>query len=240
MAEGRATISRGAGRPVIGVTASRRRGRLMWWFNRFAIWRAGGRAIRIVPGAEPRIGDVAALVVGGGDDVQPSLYGSDIVLTVRVDEQRDRMEQSAIHEALKRRIPLLGICRGAQMINIVHGGTLHADMYEVHEMAPRMHTVLPRKLVRLDKTSRLYGIVRCEECRVNALHHQSVARVGRGLRVVGRDEYGIVQALEGDADHFVVGVQWHPEFLVFDRGHQGLFRALIRAARGAAIDRGGA
>jgi putative glutamine amidotransferase len=217
-------------RPLIGVTASRRGGRFMWWCNRLAIRRAGGVAVRIAAGAEQPAGRLDGLVVGGGDDIHPELYGSEVVLTVRLDRERDRLEQDAIAAALARRIPVLGICRGAQMLNVVHGGSLHTDIYMVYQTAPRLRTVLPRKTVHLDPGSHVYRIVGCADCRVNALHHQSVERIGRGLRIVGRDDHDIVQALEGEGGGFLIGVQWHPEFLAFNPGQQNLFRQLVAAA----------
>ena len=95
-----------------------------------------------------------------------------------------------------------------------------------------MRTVLPKKNVHIDVGSRLYRITG-SPCRVNALHHQSVDRVGRGLRVVARDEAGIVQAIEGIGEPFLVGVQWHPELLVFAKPQQRLFAALAAATRPA-------
>ena len=79
--------------------------------------------------------------------------------------------------------------------------------------------------------SRLQSILRCNPCRVNALHHQSVDRLGRGLRVVAQDEIGIVQAIESETAPFLIGVQWHPELLVFSAPQQRLFAALADAAR---------
>jgi len=85
--------------------------------------------------------------------------------------------------------------------------------------------------VTIERDSRLFAIVGKTRDRVNALHHQSVDRPGDGLRVVARDDQGLVQALEAPGAGFVMGVQWHPEFLLLDRGQQRLFRALVRAAR---------
>lgn len=217
-------------RPTIGVTTARRGGRFMWWFNRLAVWRAGGRAVRILPGADRPVHALDGLIVGGGDDIGAALYGGEVVLNVRVDHDRDRLEQSAVWTARARGVPVLGICRGAQMINVVYGGSLHTDIYEVYEAAPRMRTILPRKTIRVASGSILEGILTCSVCRVNALHHQSMDRIGHGLQVVARDDYGIVQAIEGTKASLTLGVQWHPEFLVFDRGQQNLFRTLVEAA----------
>jgi putative glutamine amidotransferase len=117
------------------------------------------------------------------------------------------------------------------VINVALGGTLHADIYEIYEKAPVMRTVLPRKSVMLDEDSRVYRVLRCNPCHVNALHHQAVKVLGDGLRVVGRDTAGIVQAIETLGDDFLIGVQWHPELLPHLRSQQRLFRALIAAAR---------
>jgi len=119
------------------------------------------------------------------------------------------------------------------MINVALGGTLHTDIYEVYVQAPKMRTVLPKKTVSIIHGSRLDRILRCNPCRVNALHHQSIDRLGRGLKVVAQDQNGIVQAVESDTAPFLIGVQWHPELLVWKRPQQRLFRALSAAAKEA-------
>lgn len=219
-------------RPRIGVTTSRRRGRVLWWFLRLAVARAGGRAVRLVAGREPELDRLAGVIVGGGDDISATIYGGEIDPAVRVDPERDTLELQVLRQAFVRALPVLGICRGAQMINVFLGGSLHTDIYAVYEQAPRQRTVLPRKTVHVTPDSKLGSILECLSCRVNALHHQSIHRVGGKLRVVARDDHDMIQAVE-DPDHrFVIGVQWHPEFLIFDRGQQRLFQRLVRVARG--------
>ena len=218
-------------RPRIGVTTSRGWGRWLWWWVWLAVSRAGGRAVRITPGQVPDLHALDGLIVGGGDDISPTIYNGELDPAVRVDPERDRQELTALEHAAGRRLPVLGICRGSQMINVFRGGTLHEDIYAVYEQAPRLRTVLPRKTVDVTPGSRLDEILACRRCRINALHHQSVDRLGRDLRVVARDEHGMVQGIEGTGEGFLIGVQWHPEFLVFDRGQQRLFRRLVEAAR---------
>jgi putative glutamine amidotransferase len=217
---------------VVGVTGSSRGGRIMWLFNRWALLRAGAKPVRITPERPDAPDGVAGLVIGGGDDIDARSYGVTVEPTVRIDPARDRLELHLLDRAAARQFPVLGICRGAQMINVHRGGTLHPDIHAVYGDAPRMRTPLPRKTIRIERDSRLHAILGIDRCRVNALHHQSIDQLGRGLRIVARDEAGIVQAVESP-DGFRLGVQWHPEFLVLDQGQRRLFQALADAAREA-------
>lgn len=223
-------------RPRIGITTQRRGGRAMWWFNRFAIWRVGGKPMRISPNRPLGIGALDGVLIGGGDDISWSLYREpeewpELRPEVRIDLERDHMERDLINAAIAQGKPVLGICRGAQMINIARGGTLHADIHAVYEGAPTRRTPLPRKRIRVEIGSRLQELLGTLTCRVNALHHQSVDRTGEGLEVAAYDEHGIVQAIEAPDEPFLIGVQWHPEFLVFDRGQVRLFERLVAVAR---------
>jgi putative glutamine amidotransferase len=220
-------------RPLIGVTTSRNGGWRSYMMHRLALNRAGARSVRLVAG-EPAPGEpLRGLVIGGGDDIGAEIYGGSVMPDVRIDPERDKLELRLLDEALPAGLPVLGICRGSQMINIVLGGTLHTDIYQVYVQAPKMRTVLPKKTVSIAAGSRLDHILRCNPCRVNALHHQSVDRLGRGLEVVAQDENGIVQAIESGERPFLLGVQWHPELLFWKRAHQRLFAALAAAAREA-------
>lgn len=217
-------------RPLVGVTASTRGGRFMWLCNRLAVWRAGGQAIRITAEDSHPPDALDALLVGGGDDIDAELYGLDLRIDVRIDRERDRLELRYLEFAHKHDLPILGVCRGAQMLNVFRGGSLHADIYEAYGDLPRQRTVLPRKYIGILRDSRLYSVMGLERCRVNSLHHQSVDRVGDGLRAVARDKYGIVQGLDCESGTYVIGVQWHPEFVPLNSHHQALYRELIRTA----------
>jgi putative glutamine amidotransferase len=218
-------------RPIVGVTTSNRGGWRNFLFQRLAMRRAGGKALRLRPGDAVALEELDALVIGGGDDIGAELYGGEVAPNVRFDPDRDIFELALLKKALPTSLPILGVCRGAQMINVALGGTLHGDIYTVFAEAKRLRTVLPRKDVWIEPESRLGQILLCNPCRVNALHHQAVDRVGRGLRAVGRDDNGIVQAIEGIGARFLLGVQWHPEFLVHLRAQQRIFTALVACAR---------
>ncbi|WP_243370314.1 gamma-glutamyl-gamma-aminobutyrate hydrolase family protein [Microvirga solisilvae] len=221
-------------RPLIGVTTSRRGGWRSYLMHRLALARAGARSVRIMPGEPLPEEPLQGLVIGGGDDIGAEIYGGKVLPDVRIDPERDKMELSLLRAALPRQLPVLGICRGSQMINVALGGTLHTDIYEVYVQAPKMRTVLPKKRVSIEAGSRLDRILSCNPCLVNALHHQSVDRLGEGLAIAARDEIGIVQAIENDKAPFLVGVQWHPELLVWKKPQQRLFAALAEAARDVA------
>ncbi len=219
-------------RPRIGVTGPTGRGFALWAFAALSLWLRGGRPRRITPPyrAEDFEG-LDGLLIGGGDDIGATLYGAEPAPDIRIDPDRDRLELNALERLWATDLPILGICRGSQMINVYRGGTLHQDIYEVYLTAPRMRTPLPRKRVALEGGTRLREIVGAERIVVNAIHHQAVDRLGEGLRVAARDEHAIVQAVEDPSGPFRMGVQWHPEFLFYRRSHWRLFGAFVAAAR---------
>jgi putative glutamine amidotransferase len=147
------------------------------------------------------------------------------------DRERDVLELDMLDFAVAHGLPVLGICRGAQLLNVFLGGTLFPEIRDFYTEEP-LRTVLPRKTVALEPDSRLSSIVRSTTFRVNALHHQSVRTLGRGLRAVARDQAGVVQAIEDPDQPFRIGVQWHPEYIPQHDRQLALFKALVRAARG--------
>lgn len=217
-------------KPLIGITTSDSKSQIAWLFDWLAVWRHGGQPLRLSP-SRPQPARLDGLIIGGGDDIQASLYGGEVQLDVRVDPERDGLELRLLERFIPQGTPVLGICRGAQLINVHLGGTLDPDIYTSHEGLKRRRTVLPRKTVDIVGDSQLNRILKVSWCRINSLHHQAVEQAGQGVEIVARDRDGLVQGIESTRHDFLIGVQWHPEWLIFNRPQQRLIRALIHAAK---------
>ena len=118
------------------------------------------------------------------------------------------------------------------MLNVALGGTLHADAFAQHPESRRYTTILPRRDISILPGTKLAALSGTAPMRVNALHSQSIDRLGRGLHICARDGGGMVQAIERRSAPFALGVQWHPEHLFYARRQRALFRALVDAAGG--------
>jgi len=170
------------------------------------------------------------MVIGGGNDIGPEHYGGDMDAKVKADPERDQLEIDWIKRAIRDRLPMLGICRGAQLINVVMGGKLHQDIRALRVRTRNRPSLLPTKHVRLAEGSRIAAIVRRRQLLVNSLHHQAVDRPGDGLSAVGHDRDEIVQAIESESGRPIIGVQWHPEYLFYLPSQLALFRWLLSQA----------
>lgn len=149
----------------------------------------------------------------------------------RFDAARDALETRLCRHALETGMPVLGICRGAQLINTALGGTLHQEIAEFYTETPAYRGVLPGKTARLAPESRLRTILDTDSIRVNALHHQAVKKLGTDLRIAATEATTVVQGIEHVRHPFLIGVQWHPEYLPQVPRQQRLFRALVAATR---------
>jgi putative glutamine amidotransferase len=221
-------------RPLIGVTGPARGGRSGWAFTWLALRRAGARARRLRPPYRPeQLLDLSGIVIGGGANVDPGRYAEQSSIVYVYDEQRDEFEWRVLSTVMERGLPLLGICRGAQLINVFAGGTLWQSLADDIPGLQLHRTVLARKHVMIEPDSTLARVMGVHDVRVNSLHRQGVRQVGRGLRISAHDGSGIVQAIEATSSEaaFVLGVQWHPEYLINHVAHRRLFTRLVDAAR---------
>jgi putative glutamine amidotransferase len=191
------------------------------------------------------------ILIPGGVDMDPASYGEEILPeTGRLDPARDKVELQLVRWAWEDGMPVLGLCRGAQVINVARGGSLWQDIPTqwrdpsggetlVHDCYPtkgfaRTHHAHE---VALADGTRLHAAMPRPSVPVNSMHHQSVKRVGEGLVVSAVAPDGVVEAVEGAArdERFMVGVQWHPEvFEVHDPYTRHLFRDFMGAAQGFA------
>jgi putative glutamine amidotransferase len=178
------------------------------------------------------------VLLTGGGDVDPARFGQAPHPSVaEVVPARDGLEIDLTRDAVDRRLPLLAICRGIQVLNVALGGTLEQDVPSgvpealVHvQTAPRLE---PTHRVKVEDGTRLARILGACELEVNSFHHQALARLGNGLRAVAWSPDGVVEGAEmEETGGFVVGVQWHPEELTpHDATARNLFRALVDASR---------
>lgn len=174
----------------------------------------------------------AGMVLMGGTDVDPALYGeSPLPETDNPDRRRDEVELELLNRALEADLPILAICRGLQILNVQHGGSLLQHLgSERHDPELRDRSE-PAHPVTVDQNSLLARCVGATRLAVNSRHHQAVARVGERLRVVARDsEDNIIEGLERPDKRFVVAVQWHPEDQAKTQGeHMRLFQTFAAA-----------
>jgi putative glutamine amidotransferase len=143
---------------------------------------------------------------------------------------RDGLEFKLLDDACKRQIPVLGICRGAQLINVQFGGTLHQDIEGFYTEIPKVHTIWPREMVSIQQGSALHKMTGSGDAWVNALHHQAVDNLGEPLKVTARDRANIIQAIEHPGYPYLIGVQWHPEYLPQIIEQRNIFKALVKRA----------
>jgi len=230
--------------PVIGLTTYRQRAQSGVWDVEAGflpavyldgVTSSGGIAVLLPPqpvdaGVADRVLDTLdGLIITGGRDIEPRAYGHD--RHPETDEpagDRDAWEFALLAAAMHRHTPLLGICRGAQVLNVALGGTLHQHLPDVIGRSHRRgEAVFDTSAVRTVPGTRLAGMVGAS-VQVQCYHHQAIDRLGEGLVVSATDADDVVEAVELPGEDFVVAVQWHPEETPADRR---LFDGLIDAAR---------
>jgi len=228
----------GAGKaaPIIGVsfdTAWHGRAGLSTVFYEIALVREGARLLVLHPEVDRPaevLRKVQGLLLAGGADVQRRLYGRRPDPKAVTDPERDRLELPLVRSAFKLNIPLLGICRGIQVINVAMGGTLKdlrgdLKLYAVHGVTSRSFEA---HSVSVTPGTMLCRLIGPGPHQVNSFHGQAVDRLGKGLRVSAAAPDGIIEAVEAPGKRFLLGFQWHPELLA---SQEIIFKAFVKAAR---------
>ncbi len=233
-------------KPIIGVTVDKIRGdsynyQKLNECNLKALTDSGAIPIMLpITGDDALIGDYLNIVDGlyfsGGNDIDPLTFGEDPIKEIgAIDYSRDEFEIKLFRKAASKNMPILGICRGAQVINAAAGGTLYQDIYAqkegVNGHSPNFSSGgYAHHKVKIIKDSKLYNILQNDKLNINSFHHQAVKDVAEGYKVTAYAEDGIIEAIESVNHSFVIGVQWHPE-LMFERYSMFLkiFEALVNA-----------
>jgi putative glutamine amidotransferase len=175
------------------------------------------------------------VILAGGDDLDPGSYGeANVACRGLLDGRRQRHDLALARAARAARIPTLGICLGAQLINVAAGGPLVQDIGSSVDDALKHSGRTGRRgrhRVTIEPGSRLASVLRTTDVDVNSGHHQSVKSPGAGLSIVARSGDGVVEAIEDAELPFYVGVQWHPEEMLAEESAQRLFGAFVDAAR---------
>lgn len=228
-------------KPIIGITCCMREARYSDFVRHAAILpsayismvdKVGGVPMIIPPAGDMTIllDSIDGLIVSGGPDISPANYNEEPgPMTTEFYPEQDYSEMGLIERALERDMPLLGICRGMQILSVAHGGRMHQhlDTTPGHEGHGGFFGKSTEHGVVLEGDSQLASIMG-DSFIVNSLHHQGVSDSG-SLDVSARaDHDGLIEGVERKDKKFCIGVQWHPE----RKGHDLLFSALIQAARG--------
>jgi putative glutamine amidotransferase len=234
---------------------------MAWVMTALALRRCGALPRRITVKRPCQPGELNGLVIGGGTDVDPFHYGETsqrvqqtsganslldwlvglVLGAFRIvfashqsqsyDPDRDALEQHLVQYATFNNLPVLGICRGAQLMNVALGGSLYQHIGHFYsEETGNIRSVLPRKTIDIDEGSELAATLGTRSCRVNALHDQSIRELGDQVAVCAREPSGVIQAIERRGHRFFIGVQWHPEYMPQSAEQQRLFRRLVQRA----------
>ena len=218
--------------PRIIVTGSTRGSRTAWHLTRLLLRSHGLEAAFVHSGGWKPHERMDGLLLLGGVDVDPARYGRKRQgKRHRIEPERDAMEMALIDRALNAMVPVLGICRGMQLINIFFGGTLHQEVSAMELSRRHLRSVLPGKRIEILSGTRLRSILAIHAITVNALHHQAIDVPGEGLIVSAKDRNGLVQAIEHPGHAFLLGVQWHPEFMPYLWHTQRLFGGYAKAVK---------
>ncbi len=214
-----------------------------------AVERAGGLPLIIPNTEDPSVQEDIAkrldgVILSGGPDADPRIFGGRVNAKVgKIYPRRDASETALIRYIIEKTdLPILGICRGIQMINIAMGGDLIIDLptdgYLIHGMTGIYPRAEEAHDIIVDKNTKLYDILGGEHIGVNSFHHQAVKTPAPGFEVSAYSVPDrVIEAIEIPGDRFVVAVQWHPEEMVNHPEHQNLFRKLVAEAKRTAAKR---
>lgn len=245
-------------KPRIAISGPDSGGEVAWFFSSIIVKALGGEAIRYQPSSyREKNFDFDALIIGGGSNVDEKYYDHPVRHPIKrsflakvfdfvypqniwqklkppnqTDPKRDEMELDLLQHAISCSKPVLGICRGHQLINVALGGSMDVKIDHRYPESGKPRSLLPVKKLRVSDNSLLNKITGETRLRVNALHNQAVEVPAPSLRPTAFEDNGLVQCIEGaNTKAPVLGVQWHPEYLFYMKPHRALFQWLIEQAK---------
>lgn len=185
---------------------------------------------------KPFLSKVDGVVMTGGKDISPFLYGEEPIRELmEIQPKRDASELNFIREIFEEKIPLLAVCRGMQLVNVFKGGKLYQDIYSQRENSlvhsPKIEGYQENfHTIDIKEGSRLYDCIG-DSVIVNSFHHQSIKQIGKDLEIVARAKDGIIEGIESkDPDHLFLGIQFHPEFYYHSNKFDRIFEYFVKEA----------
>lgn len=204
----------------------------MWRCIQIALYIYGAKAVRIHAENSRAYERCQGYIISGGADLDPQLYNQENISSYNIESERDDLERKVISHALHTDKPLFGICRGAQIINVCLGGSLHQDTRKAYKgFLPTTNVfkkiIQRRKVFITNKNSLIARMAKADTISVNSIHHQSIDALGDGLMISAIDKFGVVQSIESNDGKTIWGVQWHPEFMLYSKRQRALFGHFI-------------
>jgi putative glutamine amidotransferase len=217
-----------AKKPLIGICLPDEGNFFAHIFIKLNLKIQGAYSVRLRPSKDNlEFESLDGLILSGGSDIDPTIYGADQdAHNTPLDKKRDAFELEMIDKAYKSKIPILGICRGAQLINIYFEGNLHPKILDLDEYIIHKNSFFPIKSAIIKKISKLFSIIKKKEVIINSIHNQAIDKVGEDLKITACHDK-IIQAIEKEDYPFLLGVQWHPEYLIYLKDHRLIFKNFV-------------
>lgn len=221
-------------KPKIAITKPNNKGKLFYYLSALVVSIFGAKALSFEPKDNYKKKEFDGLILSGGSDLNPKLYNSNIRMQNSYDNERDKMEKYLVEKSIHENKSILGICRGAQMLNVSLGGDLNPDMRLVSDNAISNDSILKklfnRRKLKILTNSKLWEIFKSRRARINSIHNQSLNNLGDNLKINAIEETGIVQGIEYDKDSkFILGLQWHPELMTYNKENRRIFKKFVES-----------
>ncbi len=218
-------------KPLIGICLPDNGNFFAYIFIKLNLKIQGASCIRLKPSKNNiDFQKLDGLILSGGNDIDPTLYGAHKdAHNTELDKKRDTFELEMIDKAYKEELPILGICRGAQLINIYFEGNLYAKILDLDEYIIHQNSIFPIKEAKIKKNSSLHKTVKEDKIVINSIHNQAINKVGKDLDVSSTHE-SIIESIEKKDYPFLLALQWHPEYLIYLKEHRKIFEKFVKAA----------